>query len=224
MPDKRSICYTALMWLIVVICFLVLHGLASADIQVNESYQEHEPIVVTVAPSGIPEGAKIRGSVSVSGASVIDCGDNVFHVWAAPGTHTVAATGVWVVTQDVKVGDDVLPVLVDFGQYSYSKTFLVGDQKPDPTPPPGERRIVILEESKQRTPAQFQLWAQLLKRFPEDKIDILDQDQQKAAPLLKHAQGVPRPTLLVLAGPDDSLVRAVACPSSVAAVEQEVVK
>jgi hypothetical protein len=143
-----------------------------------------------------------------------------FHVWAATGRHTITASGVWVLTKDVTVGDQTFPVLVDFGQYSYSRSFIVGED--DVVPPPGPRRAVILEETKDRTPAFALLKQQLLQEFLPDKMQILDDDLAAASKYLPLIQESVRPVLLVLEG--DKLVRAIPCPVSVSAVKAEVAK
>lgn len=200
---------------------------AAADIDCKDSYAEHEPIVVGISITNVPEGAKLRGSFAVSDAAYVENG-GTFYVWAAPGSHTITATGVWVLTEDVVIGERTVPVLVDFGQYTYSRKITVGEvpgpvPPPDPIPP-GIRRAVILEESAERTNAQASLYVQLRKEFQQDRLEILDDDQSGAARYVSLAPNLPRPTLLVLAGPDSSLVRAVALPGSVEAVKQEIAR
>ena len=202
-------------------------SLCWADIQCQDTYAEHEPIVVTIGVTNVPDGAKLRGSFAVTGAAYVEAG-GTFYVWAAPGTHTISATGVWVLTEDVVIGERTVPVLVDFGQYTYSKQIVVGEV-PDPVPPPdptppGTRRAVILEESDSRTNAQASLYGQLRKEFQDSRLEILDDDQSGAARYVSLAPNLPRPTLIVLAGPDSKLVRAVALPGSVEAVKQEIAR
>jgi hypothetical protein len=192
------------------------------DIQVKPQYDNHEPIVATVTITDVPEGAKLRGSFSVSDASYLPAGQDTFHIWAGPGKHVVSSQGVWVLTKDVTVEGQVLPILIDFGQYQYSKEFVVGEgDDPDPPPIPGTRNAVILEETDQRTPAQGVLWDQLRREFQPNRLLILDDDlptAQKYLPLSKLTQ---RPVLLVLTD-KGTLVREVLCPASAADVKKEI--
>jgi len=68
-----------------------------------------EPIVARLA-ADIPEGAQVRGSWTVE-ADTYQPGaqSNTIHIWAASGEHTVKASGVWVLTKPVKVGDQTVP-------------------------------------------------------------------------------------------------------------------
>jgi hypothetical protein len=196
------------------------------DIDVKPQYDVHEPIVATVTITDVPVGAKLRGSLAVSDGSYLPAGENVFHVWAAPGKHMITSQGVWVLTKDVTVGDQTFPVLIDFGQYNYSKSFIVGEgdvvPPPQPPTPPGVRRAVILEETSDRTPAFALLKQQLLKEFLPERMEILDDDLAAASKYLPLVKADVRPVLLVLAS--DKLVRAVPCPASVAGVKEEMSK
>jgi hypothetical protein len=197
-------------------------AVAWGDIDVKPVYAPHEPIVATVTTSDVPQGALLRGSFQCPTAKVLPSGvANVYHVWAAPGKHVVTAAGIWVLTDTGALGG----VLKDFGMYSYTQEFVVGgDVPPVPPPippiPPGERRAVILEESLERTPAQGLLFAQLVKDFLPERLQILDDDQPDAKPYLEMVPANVRPALLVLTG--DKLVRAVPAPTTVADVKREV--
>lgn len=208
---------------ITILLLMLLTRAALADIEVAPQYDPHEPIVATVTITDVPQGAKLRGSFAVEGGSYLPAGENVYHVWAGPGTHKVTAQGVWVLTEDVTIGERTVPVLVDFGQFAYAKTFTVGPEVPPPFPDPqpdqSKRRLVILEESAERTAKQAALWLSLLQTYPDQKILILDDDLPVAAKYLPLAEKVARPALLVLEG--DKLIRAIPCPSSAAGVEQE---
>lgn len=149
--------------------------------------------------------------------------DETFHVWAGTGKHTITASGVWVMTRTVTVGTETFDVLIDFGQYNYTKSFIVGEGDVVPPPgPPGLRRAVILEETSDRTPAFALLKQQLLKEFLPERMQILDDDLAAASKYLPLAKPDVRPVLLVLAS--DKLVRAVPCPASVAGVKEEMSK
>jgi hypothetical protein len=209
-------------WFQVLLVWLTC-AVAYGDIDVKPQYDAHEPIVATVTITDVPEGAKLRGSLAVSDGSYLPAGENVFHVWAAPGKHTITSQGVWVLTKDVTVGDQTFPVLIDFGQYNYTKSFIVGEgDVVPPPPPPGERRAVILEETSDRTPAFALLKQQLLKEFLPERMQILDDDLVAASQYLSLAKPDVRPVLLVLVG--DKLIRAVSCPVSVAGVKEEMSK
>jgi hypothetical protein len=207
------------------IVFLLLFASAAwGDIEVKPQYDEHEPIVATVTITDVPEGAKLRGSFAVSDGSYLPSGENVYHIWCPPGKHTLTAAGVWVLTKDVTVGDQTFPVLLDFGQFSYTRQFTVGEDvppvPPTPVPPPGVRWAVIWEESSQRTPQQAALYVQLRKSFTKNRLLILDVSQLPPAweayrKMLPANQDLP--ALQVLAG--DKQVRVVSCPSSVDAVQ-----
>jgi hypothetical protein len=61
-------------------------------------------------------------------------GSEAYHVWAKVGTHTITASGIWVLTDTGTLGGKLL----DFGVYQYTKTFVVGegDELVPPPPPP----------------------------------------------------------------------------------------
>jgi hypothetical protein len=130
-----------------------------------------------------------------------------------------------VLTTELDVNGQKVPVLVDFGQYSFERTFAVGPEDdvvpPPPPPPPGERTAVILEETEQKTPAQAILWQQVQKEFLPQRFLILDDDQPSAAKYLPQAGSV-RPVLLVFQA--GQFLRAVPVPSSVEAVKAEVAR
>ena len=112
-------------------------SLAYSQITVPDRVDVHKPLVATLQlGEQIPEGAKVRGSWDVPGAAWLPCGDSI-HIWAAPGKVQITASGVWVLTRDVTIGEETFPVLVDFGQYNYNAEVLVGeDPNPPPPPPP----------------------------------------------------------------------------------------
>jgi len=208
-------------------------AVAFGDIEIKPQYDAHEPIVATVTITDVPDGAKLRGSFAVSDGSYLPAGENVYHVWAPTGKHTVTSQGVWVLTEPVVVGDKTIQVLVDFGQFSYSRSFTVGEVPPGPFPPPvppvpvGERWSVIWEESSQRTPQQASLFVQLRK---SSTIQILDVSQLPPAWQKLERQrppSLPLPVQMVLVRqPDKSnkVVRTVSLPASVADVKAEEVK
>lgn len=149
------------------IVWVLSAGSLLADIDCKDSYEANEPIVVKVAVTGVPDGARMRGSITVSGEAGIwqpDATKGEYGVWASSGEHVITATGIWVQTRDVKIGEETVPVLVDFGQYSYSKAFKVGDGGPDPPNPPnpsGQYRIALFYSEQQ------------LDNLPQPQRDIL---------------------------------------------------
>lgn len=209
-------------------------GSAVAQIDVPDRVDANQPIVAKIAFGDIPEGARTRGAISVTdGAWLPAGGADTYHIWAAPGSHTIIAEGLWVLTRDVKVGDETLPVLVDFGSYRYTSAFTVGpapdpkpDPKPDPPPPPpGVRWALVVEETSQRTPSQANLWVALRRELPSQRLLIVDKDS--AAPSLAKLLGSVSsddrlPVLLVVQG--DALVRKVPMPATVQAVKEELVR
>ena len=195
----------------------------NAEIQIPSKSQPYKPIVAKVLPSNVPENAQVRGSVTCPTAELLQgSSPGVWHVWAAPGTHVVTATGVWVLTRDVQLGDEVVPVLVDFGQYTESAAFAVGDT-PGPTPPPivtGERLAVIYESSK-RTPAQANLFA-LMRDKHSDRFITVDYDRRDSSAIIRQYADLVKdkselPVVLIIAS-DQSFEKA-PLPSTVTELE-----
>jgi hypothetical protein len=133
----------------------------------------------------------------------------------------------WVLTKDVQVDGQTLPVLLDFGSYRYTATFTVGKSPgPDPpVPPPGERWILVVEESASRTPAQANLWIALRKELPNQRLLIVDKDSPPPA-LAKFLASVSSadslPVLLVVQG--GAVLRKLPMPTTVAAVKEELAR
>ena len=155
---------------------------ATAEIQVDDRYEPYQPIIVRVIPSGIPEGAQVRSSITIQNAELRQgATPDTYHVWATPGVYNVESAGVWVLTKDITVGEQVVPVLVDFGQYSESASFeVLGSDPtppPPPPPPPEEKWIVIVEESSQRSPRHASLYTRL-RSEQVAKVVIADQHDQ----------------------------------------------
>jgi hypothetical protein len=226
------------LWVLAVLAFTAT---AFADIEVKPQYDANEPIRAVVTITDVPAGAKLRGSFAVSDGSYLPVVENTYDIWAAPGKHTVTAQGVWVLTEPVVVGDKTIQVLVDFGQFSYSRTFTVGPEVPTPPPfpptppvppvPPGQRWAVIWEETdQQRTPVQGNLYLNLRKEFPDERLQILDVTNLPPSLRVLESQrppSLPLPVLMVVVRqPDgaDRLLRTVPLPSSVADVVEEIAK
>lgn len=212
---------------------LLLGSAALADIECKEVYEEHEPIVATVTVTEVPEGAKLRGSFSVTNGSYLQAGENVYHLWCGPGKHTLTAQGVWVLTKDVTLEGQTFPVLLDFGQFSYVREIVVGEgDEPVPPPPPGSRWAVIWEETEQRNQHRGlgDLFLQLRKEFQDERLlikDVTDLPPSLRALESQRPPSVQLPVLMVIARQQDGtdkVVRSVALPSSVDAVKAEIAK
>lgn len=212
--------------------FLLPAAVVFGDIEVKPQYENHEPIVATVTITEVPEGAKLRGSINIEGASYIPAGDNVYHIWAKPGKYRIVAQGVWVLTNEIDVNGQKIPVLLDFGQYQYTKSFVVGegdDVVPPPPPPPpvpGTKWGLLLRETNNgQSPQLGNLLIQLRQKFPGNKLII--HDPTSVPPSLESLiPSVTPPALVVLARQQDGadkLVKVVplTATSSVADVEKE---
>lgn len=206
-----------------------------ADIEVKPQYEAHEPIVATVTITEVPEGAKLRGSIQIDGASYIPAGDNVYHIWAKPGKYKIVASGVWVLTSELDVNGTKVPVLVDFGQYSYVKTFVVGEgdqpNPPDPPTPGGPYQVVLFYQPDQLdnyTPDQRQIlnsqaYREKLKAAGHLLLGVLPDNaapspQSKFAPFYRAVSGDPMPRLAV-ASKDGGKVVDFPLPATVAELD-----
>jgi hypothetical protein len=176
----------------------------------------------------VPDGARLRGSFTVATGLYIQCGDDTYHLWLPPGRHVLRARGVWILTKEVLVDGQSLPVLLDFGSYEYEHSIIVGDPGPDPPPPvppvpPGERWAVIWRETGEQSPQQANLFVALRKEFQSERLLILDVSQlpptwEAWRAKLKDTDKLP--ALMVIAG--DKLIRVVPLPSSVADVRKAI--
>jgi hypothetical protein len=204
-----------------VLLVLLTAGITQAQITVPASVEAHKPVVATLKAT-LPDGAQLRGTWSVSGGEYLQVDPLTIHIWAATGVHTVAASGVWVVTKRVTLPDgQALDALVDFGQYQYTADFTVGKAVPPGPPPipPGNKRAVILEETSQRTPQQAALWLQARKALGA-KLLILDKDLPSAAAYSAAAGAADLPALVVLVG--DQVVTVSPCPATLEALQKAV--
>lgn len=179
--------------------------------------------------AAIPVGAEVQG-----GWVIPDCDTDLesptrIQIWATPGKHEIKFQGAWMQFELVQIPQPdgttkTIKSTVGWGFINEAATFVVGEgddpvPPPPPPPPPGERRAVILEESEQRTTQQAVLFQSLTLA---KKAEVLDDDQPSASkylPLLPASMSTVRPVMLVMAG--DKLVRAVPCPTSIAAVDEE---
>jgi hypothetical protein len=124
----------------------------------KDAYQPGEQIVVQVVPTGVPDGAIIRGSLSVSGKSSVwqpDANKHEYGIWGDSSKHSITAKGMWVKTDTGKLGG----ALQDFGWYEYYKDITIGPEvpvpdpfppKPEPQPKPGgPYQILFLYDQQQ---------------------------------------------------------------------------
>ena len=181
----------------VLLCCCFLPSRLLAEINVPPKNAPYKPIVITVKPAGIPANAQVRGSVTCLSADLLlGPSEGVWHCWAAPGTHSVVASGVWVLTRDVQLGEELVPVLVDFGQYSESASFVVAEDEngPDPPPPPGDKWLVIIEESSKRTSQQANQYT-ALRTMGAKRVIIADQHDDSDV-IRRYVDMIPNGTYL----------------------------
>lgn len=110
---------------------------ASAEIEVKQQYEDHEPIVPVLTVDGMPPGAVLRkAKFKCPGANVVVEGSR-FYVWAKPGKYTIEASGSWRLYQEIEAKDGKLwKVIADEDDYEYTKSFTVGPEVPVPDPFP----------------------------------------------------------------------------------------
>lgn len=186
-----------------------------AAIDLPPTVPRDTPLIATVKPD-VPPGATIRGRLDVHPptATGISVGQDRLHVWSPPGTVTIRAHGVWVLTKTITVGTETVPVLVDFGFYDETATCTVTPSpspqpEPQPNPTPGPRWALIIDESSQRTPATANLYLQLRQALPKQPLTIADRDS--TAPSLRPYLATLKPDdalpLLIVAAPDGRILR-----------------
>ncbi len=207
---------------------------AAAQINLPEQADEHTIVAATLA-ADIPDGAEIQGGWAAKTLDFAVVDPQTIHLTGPPGVHSVSFRGAWVATEEVSVGDQTIHALIGFGFLDYSAEITIGPAIPPPDPmptPPGTRWGIIIEETKERTPAQAALWVQIRRQASLNRILIVDQDSQSAplAPFLAAARDKPLPQLVVVATvrSDDSsadvdkIVRVVSVPVTVAGLIQEI--
>jgi len=210
-----------IIWLLSCLACLAAHG----QILIPATVEPYKPIGAKLQKLNVPPGALVRGSWSISGGESVQCDADTVHIWAPPGTYTVTASGVWVLTRLVKIEGQEVPILVDFGQYSESAKFTVsGGTPPVPPPVPGNRWGMIVEETAIRSPAQAALFLQVRQVFARDFLPIVDRsDYPSKWSRYVGAAGSSLPALVVIAA-DGSIVRSVKCPATVEALKQELAR
>ena len=209
---------------------LLLCGLETplnAEIQVPSNVEPYQPIVIKVSPAGIPANAQVRGSVQCSSASLLEGpSEGVWHCWAAPGKHSVKASGVWVLTQSVELNGQSISVLVDFGQYSESAEFVVGEGEepvpvPTPTPTPKKKWLVVLEETATRTPEQANLYA-LIRAKLTSRIVLLDRDaeSERVQQYVGHLDATNKLPVLFVVDEDGTVLHQVELPKTYEEIQE----
>jgi len=119
---------------------------STATITVTPKQAEvYEPIDVTL-DADIPAESRVYGNgwTWSTGVRTLAVSATEQHVWAPPGKHTIAYSGVWVHTQTITVVDTsgterTIESLLGIGMIDTSASFTVGDSpdpKPDPKPDP----------------------------------------------------------------------------------------
>jgi len=211
--------------------FYMVAATALGQITVPAESKEHTPIPVTLKAM-VPDGATIQsgpGLVWPEGVNKLEVGPGQWVVCASPGEYTITYKVRWlhivpITFKDFDGKEVTFQNYLGSGDVDEKATFKVlGGTPPVPPPdplPPGTRRAVVLEETEQRTPAQSVLFQSLTLA---KKALVLDDDQpsaQKYLSLLPSSMANVRPVLLVIAE-GDKLVRAVPCPTSIAAVDEE---
>jgi len=176
---------------------------STATITVTPKQAEvYEPIDVTL-DADIPAESRVYGNgwTWSTGVRTLAVSATEQHVWAPPGKHTIAYSGVWVHTQTITVVDTsgterTIESLLGIGMIDTSASFTVGeapypdpdpDPDPDPNPPPPppplpitEMWIMVVEEAQDRTPEQARvLLDPTVRRWMEKNghhLRILDKD------------------------------------------------
>lgn len=181
----------------------------------------HEPVIATLTTGNqVPDGAKVRGSWDCGAAKFVEptcvgpVAVNQIYIWAPKGTYTVRAFGIWVLTKDVTIGDQVVPVLIDFGQYDYREQLVVGGGGPDPKPDPqpgGKYRVVMFYDAAQLDNypqaqrsllTSLQIRQQLVSKGHE-LLEVLeaasiDSASESFAPFLAAVKGDPLPRIAMV--------------------------
>jgi hypothetical protein len=140
-------------------------ALVPAQVKVDSHYEPYTPIVAECIATAPPD-AQVQATWSVTGAAkLVQVSPLEVHLWAPPGNYDVCVVGMWLKTREVKLGQEKVQVLENFGLLNSKGTFQVGQPDPPtppnpptppdpPTPQPQKLTAVVIEESGQRTPAQ----------------------------------------------------------------------
>jgi len=136
----------------------------TAQIDVPLAVSAFEPIVASVQPDGIPEGAELKTTWNLSeGGQFLSVGPSSIHIWAEPGDYKLQATVVWMKFSLVEVDGQELKVLDswDVVQHFADLTVTAGiEPEPDPDPiVPDE----IPEDEFQNIGRSVAAWARELK-------------------------------------------------------------
>lgn len=211
------------------VAVLLLCSVSWAQIDVPAESAPYK-LVVARLTTPIPEGAYLAdGGWEVVGASasvqadVREYGGEI--VWTGPpGVYSVLFDGVLLKDITFKDGDGNQVTIKSYlGRIKAKAMCTIKGSTPGPDPPaPGNRRGVILEESKERTALQALLYDQIQLKL-KGKVQVWDDDQPGAQQYARLTSNTSRPLLLVLSD-TGQLVRAVPVPSSVVSVEEELAK
>jgi hypothetical protein len=221
----RALYYTLCFWLIAVAAIACCE-VAFGQIVVPAESEPYKLIVAKLA-TPIPEGAyladggfEVLGATATARADVREYGGEI--VWTgSPGVYQVVFDGVILKNVTFTDGSGKEITIVSYlGRIKAKATCVIKGGTPPVPPPPGKRRAVILEESLLRTIPQALLYDQVRIKFG-NKVPVWDDDQPGAQSYVKLSKSGYRPVLLVLAE-DGQLVREVALPASVEAIEQEI--
>ena len=144
-----------------------------AKIDVPDKVDRDTLVLATVEPSAIPpvaEGERVQTTVLVTVSEGADIwtppNSATTAIVAPPGTYKITANIVWVKIKTVTIGDQTFDTFLGLGQYQETAQFTVeGEQGPDPPnpvpTPPGEKWMVIIEESSKRTPEEANLYIKI---------------------------------------------------------------
>lgn len=151
-----------------IIAFFVFSAVTpvAAQIDVPLAVSAFEPIVATVQPSGIPEGAELKTTWNLSeGGQFLSVGPSSIHIWAEPGDYKLQATVVWMKFNLVEVDGQDLKVLESWDVVQHFANLRVtAGIEPGPGPEPDP--IVpdeIPEDEFQNIARSVAAWARELK-------------------------------------------------------------
>ncbi len=133
---------------------LVAALVAFGAIDVPKETEVCHPIVATV-DSPIPEGATFNGGWEASeGVYLRPVGEGAVHIWAKPGSHSVAFTGFWLHLKEIsfKDGDgNTITIQSYLGHGTINEkaefTVLGGTEPNPPGPQPGAKQLVFFVQA-----------------------------------------------------------------------------
>lgn len=178
------------------VALAAMAGTASAQIQLPNKVSPYEPIVA-VCNCTNEEGTTVETKWDLTSrgnakSQMIQVSGRRVHIWGSPGRHQLNV--MWVVFREIEVvtpggGTDKIKTVVSWDRDDHEFT-ISGDPGPDPDPDPdpdpvpeGDRWVIILEETEERTPQQADLWTDLRVHVrPKDDIELFisDHDRQSS--------------------------------------------